>query len=55
MTADPLLSAPILPTLVRFALPNVGAMGGRLWSHLSHCRAVRELGDRSMIGEITAN
>ena len=25
-TADPLLTVPILPTLVRFALPNMGAM-----------------------------
>ena len=26
MRVDPLLTVPILPTLVRFALPNMGAM-----------------------------
>ncbi len=46
--ADPLLTAPILPTLVRFALPNMGAMLATALAAIAETTYVGKLGVASL-------
>ena len=48
--ADPLLTAPILPTLVRFALPNMGAMLATALAAIAETAYVGKLGVASLAG-----
>jgi len=48
--ADPLLTAPILPTLVRFALPNMGAMLATALAAIAETTYVGQLGVTSLAG-----
>ncbi|MGQ0511550.1 MAG: MATE family efflux transporter [Betaproteobacteria bacterium] len=48
--ADPLLTAPILPTLVRFALPNMGAMLATALAAIAETAYVGSLGVASLAG-----
>src|SRR5688572_16737538 len=48
--ADPLLAAPILPTLVRFALPNMGAMLATALAAIAETTYVGQLGVASLAG-----
>ena len=48
--ADPLLTAPILPTLVRFALPNMGAMLATALAAIAETTYVGKLGVASLAG-----
>ena len=48
--ADRLLTAPILPTLLRFALPNVGAMLASSLAAVAETRYVGSLGVASLAG-----
>ena len=48
--ADPLLTVPILPTLVRFALPNMGAMLATALAAIAETTYVGQLGVASLAG-----
>ena len=48
--ADPLLSAPLLPTLVRFALPNMGAMLATALAAIAETAYVGSFGVASLAG-----
>jgi putative MATE family efflux protein len=48
--ANPLLTAPILPTLVRFALPNMGAMLATALAAIAETTYVGKLGVASLAG-----
>ena len=48
--ADPLLSAPLLPTLVRFALPNMGAMLATALAAIAETAYVGSFGVPSLAG-----
>ena len=48
--ADPLLTVPILPTLVRFALPNMGAMLATALAAVAETTYVGTLGVASLAG-----
>ena len=48
--ADPLLTVPILPTLVRFALPNMGAMLATALAAIAETSYVGQLGVASLAG-----
>ena len=48
--ADPLLTVPILPTLVRFALPNMGAMLATALAAIAETAYVGQLGVASLAG-----
>ncbi len=48
--SDPLLTAPILPTLVRFALPNMGAMLATALAAIAETTYVGKLGVASLAG-----
>jgi Na+-driven multidrug efflux pump len=48
--ADPLLTAPILPTLVRFALPNMGGMLATALAAIAETTYVGMLGVSSLAG-----
>ena len=47
---DPLLSAPLLPTLLRFALPNMGAMLATALAAIAETRYVGSFGVASLAG-----
>ena len=49
-TADPLLAAPILPTLIRFAVPNMGAMLASALAAVAETRYVGTLGVGALAG-----
>ena len=49
-TPDPLLSAPLLPTLVRFALPNMGAMLATALAAVAETAYVGSFGVPSLAG-----
>ena len=48
--ADPLLSAPLLPTLLRFALPNMGAMLATALAAIAETAYVGSFGVGSLAG-----
>ena len=49
-SADPLLSAPLLPTLLRFALPNMGAMLATALAAIAETAYVGSFGVASLAG-----
>ena len=49
-TVDPLLAAPILPTLIRFAVPNMGAMVASALAAIAETRYVGTLGVGALAG-----